>query len=59
MNTQDHVQKKTIKLLKKLKISKQKIEWVKNEILLGYKRKLGKFFQNSNKYKISIKKMKY
>ena len=47
--------KKTIKLLK-TKISKQKIEWVKNEILLGYKKNLGNFFKNSNKYKISIKK---
>ena len=25
-------------------------------ILLGYKRKLGKFFQKPNKYKIGIKK---
>ena len=48
--------KKTIKLLK-TKISKQKIEWVKNEILFGYKRKnLGNFFKNSNKLKIGIKK---
>ena len=47
MNTQDHVPKKTIKLLKKTKISKQKTEWVKNEILLGYKRKTWEIFSKT------------
>ena len=39
--------KKTIKLLKKTKISKQKTEWVKNEILLGYKRKTWEIFSKT------------
>ena len=57
MNTRS-CSKKTIKLLKKTKISKQKTEWVKNETLV-IREKLGKFFQKLKQIQNWYQKMKY